>query len=265
MAGAAEAIHGIRITYSEYFLLHFPVIGMMTSLGLVLLIVVLFPDKVTAPRHKAAAKPFASAERRLLVVLLAALALWATDALHGIAPAWVSLGAGIFCALPGVGIMPPGPLLQKMNLGPILFLAGFIGLGAVVAHTGLGRVFAERLIVLFAIEPGGGFTTFLSVVGLGATLQLVTTLPGQPAIMTSFADTLAQATGLSLFTILMTQVPSWTLMIFPYQAPPLVATRAISGLPVGRFLRLLLPFAVFSCLVMLPLQYLWWRFLGYLP
>lgn len=265
MAGAAEAIHGIRVTYSEYFLLHFPVIGLVTCLGLTAFIVLLFPDRVEPRPPAVAARPFSKRERRLLAVLLIALVLWATDALHGVAPAWVSLGAGIFCALPGVGIVPSGPLLQKMNLSPILFLAAFIGLGAVVAHTGLGTVLAERLIALFGIEPGGGFATFLSVVGLGAALQLVTTLPGQPAIMTSFADTLAQATGWSLFTVLMAQVPSWTLLLFPYQAPPLVTTRALSGLPVGRFLRLLLPFALFGCLVMLPLQYLWWRYLGYLP
>ena len=58
-------------------------------------------------------------------------------------------------------------------------------------------------------------------------------------------------------------MPAWALMMFPYQAPPLVATRAISGLPVRKFARLLVPFALFGWVVMLPLQYLWWRFLGY--
>ena len=63
----------------------------------------------------------------------------------------------------------------------------------------------------------------------------------------------------------MAQVPSWALTMFPYQAPPLVAAKAISGLSVGRFLRIMLPFALFGWVVMVPLQYLWWRFLGYLP
>ena len=53
--------------------------------------------------------------------------------------------------------------------------------------------------------------------------------------------------------------------MFPYQAPPLVAAKALSGLSVARFLRLMLPLALFGWVVMVPLQYLWWRFLGYLP
>ena len=93
----------------------------------------------------------------------------------------------------------------------------------------------------------------------------VTTLPGLPAIMTAFARVLADATGWPLLTVLMAQVPSWALLMFPYQAPPLVAAKALSGLSVGRFLRLMLPLALFGWVVMVPLQYLWWRFLGYLP
>ena len=63
----------------------------------------------------------------------------------------------------------------------------------------------------------------------------------------------------------MTQVPAWGMLMFPYQAPPLVATRAISELPIGRFIRLLVPFAIFGWLVMVPLQYGWWRYLEYIP
>jgi hypothetical protein len=64
---------------------------------------------------------------------------------------------------------------------------------------------------------------------------------------------------------LMTSVSAWALVMFPYQAPPLVATRALSGIPVSAFLRLMLPFAAFGWLVMVPLQFFWWQFMGYLP
>jgi di/tricarboxylate transporter len=83
--------------------------------------------------------------------------------------------------------------------------------------------------------------------------------------MTALAETLAQGTGWPLLTVVMAQVPSWALMMFPYQAPPMVVTMAISRLPVSQFLRILLPFALFGWAVMVPLQYLWWRYLGYIP
>lgn len=264
MAGGAEAIYGIIFSYAEYLFLHVPVIGIVSALMLPVFIVVLFPDKISAEPSPVEKRPLGPGEGRLLVVLSIALAFWATDTLHGVSPAWVALGAGIVCALPGSGIMPPGPLMKKMDFGPFLVLSGVIGVGAVVTHTGLGATLGGWLIQTVGLEQGNGYSTFATVVGLGVVLELVTTLPGQPAIMTAFADTLAQATGWSIREVLMAQVPAWALLMFPYQAPPLVATRAISGLAVSKFLRLMIPFALFGWLVMLPLQYFWWRFMGLL-
>ena len=265
LAGAAEAIHGIQFSYGEYLLLHFPVIGFVSTAILPVFVVVLFPDKVPPPGERPHAGPLTSPERRLLGVLFISLILWATDQLHGVSPAWVALGAGIFCALPGTGILSREPLLKRMDLSPLIFLAGVIGLGAVVTDSGIGKLLGTQLIAVLDLDSGSGFKTFSAVVGLGTALELVTTLPGQPAIMTSFADTIAQATGWPLLTVLMTQVSAWALVMFPYQAPPLVATRALSGLPVRTFLRLMIPMAIFGWVVMLPLQYVWWRYLGYLP
>jgi len=266
MAGAAEAIHGMHFAYSEWLLLHFPVIGVFGIAVLPPMIVWLFPDRVAVrAAGTSAPPPVTSEERRLAVLLLAALGLWATDSLHGVSPAWVSLGAGIVAILPGIGVMSPGMVLQRVNLGPLLVLAGVIGLGAVVVRSGLGTALGGWLIGALEIAPGGGFGTFASVIGLGVSMGVVTTLPGLPAIMTAFADVLSTATGWPLLTVLMAQVPSWALTMFPYQAPPLVAAKALSGLSVARFLRLMLPLALFGWVVMVPLQYLWWRVLGYLP
>lgn len=264
MAGAAEAIHGLRFSYSEYLVLHFPVIGLVSMLALPVFLLLLFPAR-TAPVTEAAGQTSLSAgEKRLIALLFAALALWATDSFHGIAPAWVSLGIGILCVIPRVGVLPSGGMMQKFSFGPILFLAGVIGVGAVVTHTGLGRVVGTFLLDVLPLQ-GGGLQRFASLVGLGVGMGVVTTLPGQPAIMTALAESLAQGTGWPLTTVIMAQVPSWALMMFPYQAPPMVVTMAISRLPVGQFLRLLLPFALFGWVVMVPLQYLWWRHLGYIP
>jgi len=265
MAGAAEAIYGIQINYSQYLLLHFPVIGLVSLIALPVLIVLLFPARTAPVAAEGDASPVTPGEWRLIALLLAALALWATDSIHGVNAAWVSLGAGILCLLPGVGVMSPHAALDKMNFGPILFLAGVIGMGAVVTHSGLGRLVGDALLRLLPLDSGGGLQRFASLIGLGVGMGVVTTLPGQPAIMTALAGTLAKGTGWPLLTVIMAQVPSWTLMMFPYQAPPLVVTMAISRLPVASFLRLLLPFALFGWVVMVPLQYLWWRYLGYIP
>lgn len=265
MTGAAEAIYGLQINYSQYLVLHFPVIGLVSLIALPIMIVALFPARIAPLAADGDDAPMSTDERKLIALLLVALALWATDSLHGVEPAWVSLGAGILCLLPGVGVMSPHDGLHKLNFGSILFLAGVIGMGAVVTHSGLGRLVGDALLHLLPLDQGGGLQRFASLIGLGVGMGVVTTLPGQPAIMTALAGTLAKGTGWPLLTVIMAQVPSWVLLMFPYQAPPLVVTMAISRLPVSSFLRLLLPFALFGWVVMVPLQYLWWRHLGYIP
>lgn len=265
LAGAAEAIHNIQFTYTDYLVLHFPVIGLVSMVALPPAIWLLFRDRTAPDSGGAGAVRLTGAEIRLMIVLLAALALWATDTLHGVKPAWVALGAAIVCVLPRVGVVPPGAAMQKMSFGPILFLAGVVGMGAVVTHSGLGRVVGDALQGALALDAGGGFGNFAALIGLGAAMGLVTTLPGEPAIMTALAENLARATGWPLVSVLMTQVPSWALLMFPYQAPPLVVAMVVGRICVGEFLRLLIPMALFGWIVMVPLQYLWWRYLGYLP
>ena len=177
----------------------------------------------------------------------------------------MALGAGIICALPVIGVMPAVMVVQKVNFGPILFLAAFVGMGAVITHAGLGEALGKWLITGFHFSRETKFSDFASMIGLGVVLQLVTTLPGQPAIMATFSETLSAATGWPILTVLMTSVSAWALVMFPYQAPPLVATRALTGISVGAFLRLMLPFAAFGWLVMVPLEFFWWQVLGYLP
>jgi anion transporter len=265
LAGAAEAIHGIHFTYADYLVLHFPVIGLVSMIALPPMLWLMFRDRIQAEPAEGEATPVTPSEKRLVVILLAALALWATDSVHGVSPAWIGLGAGILCVLPGIGVMPAGGAIQRMSFGPILFLAGVIGMGAVVTHSGLGRVLGDALLGALALDTGGGFGNFAALIGLNAAMGLVTTLPGEPAIMTAMAENLAKATGWPLLSVLMTQVTSWALMMFPYQAPPLVVAMAVGRITVGQFLRILLPMAVFGWVAMVPLQYWWWRFLGYLP
>ena len=266
LSGAAEAVHGIQFSYTEWLLLHFPVLGVVGFIGLPIAIYLLFPDKIEnrLKKEPEVPQPWSFNEKKLLVLLFITLGLWATDNLHGISPAWVSLGAGIVCSLPVVGVLPAGQVISKINFGPIIFLASVIGMGAVVTQTGLGESLAHFLISKVDLTEGSGLGKFYSVIGLGWFLQLFTTLPGQPAIMTAVSEPIALATGWSLPTVLMAQVPAWVMVIFPYQAPVLVVTRVISGLAISKFMKLMIPFAIFGALVSVPLQYYWWKYLGYL-
>jgi len=55
----------------------------------------------------------------------------------------------------------------------------------------------------------------------------------------------------------------FTTFLLPYQVPPAMVGLQVGALRVRKMLRLALPLAAFGLFVMLPLQYLWWRVIGY--
>ncbi len=68
------------------------------------------------------------------------------------------------------------------------------------------------------------------VSGVGMAMSIVTTVAGQPAIMTTLAADIAASTGWPLKTVLMTQPISWAMTLFAYQIPPLILAAHLGGM-----------------------------------
>ena len=263
LLGAAESIHGIEITYGEYFLMHFPVISVVNLLALPFLIAALFPSDLQPAPAPAGGAPWTAAERNLLLILVAALALWVTDHWHRVSPAWIALGAGILCLLPRLGCMPPTSLTGKVNLGPWLFICGIIGMGSVVVHSGLGDLLAGWLFTKLPMEPGRDFLNLAAMSAVGMMISIVTTVPGEPVIAATLAKDISAATGWPVATVLLTQTLNWTMVPFPYELPPMVVAARMAGMRVGQATRLLLALTLLAWMVTLPLEFVWLRHLGY--
>lgn len=264
LMGAAESLYGIRLIFGEYLFLVFPVIGVVTTLILPVLLCRLFPDTVRGSAAGEVPAGITGPERKLALILVVALALWITDFWHGIAPAWIAIGASILCLAPRTGIIPTVSLVSKINLGPWFFVAGIVGMGAVVVNSGLGNAVAQWLFRWVDMTPGNDALNYAIVVALGGIMGLVTSMPGQPGIMSALAENISQATGWPIQTVLMAQVPSWLLALFPYQLPPIVATIALARLPMAAVVRFLVCLAAFSGFVTAPLLFLWWRLIGFM-
>jgi hypothetical protein len=193
-----------------------------------------------------------------------ALALWATDSLHHIPPAWVSLAVAFAILVPGARLVPTGAFNEQINYASLFFVAGIMGVGAVISHTGLGQLLGEAARAAFPLEPGAGALNFASLATMGSLLGVLTTAPGMPAVMTPLAASLAGASGLPIRTVLMAEVLGFSNNILPYQSPPLLVATHVSDLPLGATTKLsLLLFGVTTAIV-LPLDFLWWKLLGWL-
>ncbi len=262
MAGAVEATHGITLSYLPYLVLHAPVLGVLKAALLVVLIAALFPAAPRAAPPEAPPPPISRDERRLALLLLATLALWATDSLHGIAPAWVGLGAACLCLAPRVGVVTAEEFVAGVNWRVCLYLAGILGVAAVFARSGLGDAVGGFLAAHAPLSPDAPFTAFAALVGITAVLGAAVTTNGVPALFTPLAGRLAEASGLPLETVLMTQVIAYATPPLPYMAAPIVVAMGMGGVSARDGARLCLAVAAVTALVLLPLDYLWFRVLG---
>lgn len=264
LAGTAETLFGLSLTYGRYLLLHFPVTGVLKAVLIVIVLVVLFPDRPRSHQEDAAAMEPASRQSHLLVfALLVSLALWATDFLHGISPAWVSLGAAVFCLLPPTGLVSPADFNREFNVVSVIYVAGILGLGAMIANSGLGTLLGHALIPLLPLEPGADFRNFLTLAGFSTVAGLGVTVAGEPAILGPLSADLAQAAGLPLRTVVMIHVIGFSTVILPYQVAPIVVAMQIGKVRLGPASRATLVLMALTLLVLTPINYLWWRYLGY--
>jgi anion transporter len=263
LAGSAETLYGVQITYAEYLWAQFPVMGALKSLALVGLVLWLFPATARAQPAALEQPPLTAEQRRTAVILVVALALWATDFLHGIQAGWVALGAGVACLLPRVGVMPAAAF-NDVKLGPYFYIGATIGLGLVIQKSGLSDGLGGFLHGVLSLEPGADFANFLKLSVLTTITGLFTTIPAQPAVLAPLAENFAQATGWPLKTALMVIAVGYSTFLAPYQVPPVMVGLQIGALRTAPTLKLVLSLALFGLLVMVPLQYLWWRAIGYL-
>jgi anion transporter len=264
-AGMSETLHGVQMNYAGYLWLHFPVLGLLKAVAIWALLLALFPDRVAGTKAAGEAKPMTRDERLMALLLLLALTLWITDFMHGVSPAWVSLGIATLCLLPVLKLVPATDFNRELPFGTLLYLAGIIGLGAVLANTDADELLARWALHYLPFEPGHGVRTMALIAGLGAVIALLTTQPGAPLLLTPLAGDMARATGLPLETVLMMQVLGFSTVIFPYQTPPIVIGMHITGVPLMAALKLCLAVLAVTVVVLIPLDILWWKLLGWLP
>jgi di/tricarboxylate transporter len=206
--------------------------------------------------------PLTPEQQRMAVILVVAVALWATDFLHGIKAGWIALAAGTACFMPRIGVMP-FRAFNSVNFGPYFYVGATLGLGLTVQKSGLSEALGATLEGVLPLAAGADFGNFITMSLLATFTGLFTTNPSQPAVLAPLAEHFAQVTGWPLKATLMTMAVGFSTMILPYQVPPVVVGMQVAGISLATTLRLSLPLVAFSIAVLLPLDYLWWRIIGY--
>ncbi|EHN3487622.1 anion permease [Salmonella enterica] len=262
MSGAAEGSYGIHLNYVPYLLLHTPILAWLKGAVLIALICWLFPGAPCTPREAEASAPMSRNEKRLAWMLTVVLTMWVTESWHGIGPAWTGLAAAVVTMLPRIGFISGDEFASGINIRACIYVAGILGLALTVTQTGIGNAVGETLLHVMPLDMQKPFTSFLALTGITTALNFIMTANGVPALYTTLAESFAAATGFPLLSVIMIQVLGYSTPILPYQASPIVVAMALGKVPAKAGVLLCLALAAVTYLVLLPLDYAWFRVLG---
>jgi len=265
LAGVADGLYDVKISYGLYLLMNFPFAGIVKGFFLVALICFFFGEKIPNPGSTGEAAPQLSTDgRRLAVIVGLTLAVWATDFVHGIAPGWVAIFSAILCVAPGLGVISPVNFHKDKSFLTLLYAAAVLSVGNTVAISGAGVLIADALIAMTRFQPGDTVYAFGAFSGITMLMCLFATLPGTIVVLAPFAGEVAEASGLPLLGVLMMLANGFSTIFFPYQGAPLIVGIRLGGATIADGLRLTLPLGLISLALLWPMNFMWWRWLGFL-
>lgn len=262
MLGIANTIYGTHLGYADYLVINFPILGLGGSLLIAVLAWSMFREKPREAKVTERAR-MTRDQTAVISLLIISLVAWTTDSFTGVSPTVVALVAALGCLAPKIGVLTADEVKTKLPLTPWLMVAALIGLSRLVEHSGLGAEIARTVSSAMAFSKSGGAVDFFKLVAIGKATTLGATNMAAPGILTPMARNFAAASNIDMLGVLMTQIPPWVFTIIPYECPPLVNFVLIARVKPRDTFRFAAVFSLTGLAILVPAQYFWLRFLGY--
>ena len=112
--------------------------------------------------------PMSRSEKQMCVIVLSAVALWATQPLHGVGPHIVALAA--FACMVACGILGKRGMREAISWESLVFIGTMFGLSDVFAEVGIQQWLVDTAAPLFTMLAGN---PYLFVVGIGVLTVLM--------------------------------------------------------------------------------------------
>ncbi len=260
---------GIQVYWSQWLLAFLPC-ALVTIFFTWRLIVWLYPPEKEALEGGAAflreslAKmgPFSREEKRSLLLMLIAIALWATDLIHHISPAVIGIGIGLLAAVPGVGVLDQEDL-KRVNYLPVFFTAAAISMGDVLVQTkALDTMTAIMFNWMrpwvtntFSVAFVPYWTAFAYHIFLGNELSMLAT--SMPALLN-----FAKSSGLHQLPIALIWAFAAGGKIFVYQSGVMVAGYSYGYFEARDLFRVGIWLTIVESLVLLLIVPFYWPLIG---
>jgi di/tricarboxylate transporter len=169
---ATASFGGVAITWVEWFK-YMGVPGLVAHVLMCFLQLKLFKptkvfslDKQVVQSQLKEMGPLSAKEKRTLIWVLIAIAFWATDFLHGVAPGWVSIVVVACLAMPVIGDVLTPKNWGAANMGTLMFLTAAMAIGTVGAHTGMNKWIATVALPSYVPESPFVFAIIVTTISI---------------------------------------------------------------------------------------------------
>ncbi|MCU0649128.1 MAG: anion permease [Gemmatimonadaceae bacterium] len=265
------------ITWGEWFVAGAPWAALMTLVLIVVMPRMVRPGPVGGPTalellraQRDALGPVTPAERRLLILSVVLLAVWASEGwLHPLDSATAMVVALMCMLLPGIGVMTWDEAESRVPWGTMVLFGVGVSLGGALIETGAAKWTAEATLGQLGVatmSPLAMIATltvinivvhqgFASATGLAAAL-----IPIVLAFFTGLARADAPAYGMTLVQLFMVSVG----FVLPVNSPQNMVCHGTGAFTTREFLRIGIPLTLAAIGVTLLLAATYWRWIGLL-
>lgn len=206
--------------------------------------------------------PWTAAQKKSLLLVVIAAALWMTDFLHHIPPSMISVGVALAALLPTMGLLEFRDVKGKYIL-LFFFVASALSMGEVLKATKTLDVFAKALFSLMGpllVQPHLAafvlyWTGFVSHIFLGSEVSMLGV--SMPVLMN-----FAHAHGLSPLALGMIWTFACGGKIFVYQSAVMIGGYSYGCFEAKDLVRLGLCLSIVDSIQLLLLVWLYWPAIG---
>ncbi|MDA0709796.1 MAG: SLC13 family permease [bacterium] len=266
LLGVLES-HGIALFWGQWAYYLFPVMGFLRVGAIYLLVRFLFrpaleprlsksPDFGTPPPH------LTPAEKKVLWILLAGVLLWATDVVHGTHPVFIGLGIVLFIYLPVWGPLP-FDTIKKVNFPLLLYIAATFTMGAALDHTGLNAHLTAFFTPMLQ-KVSSPIVLMGCITWLALPFDFLMDTAVVAGVLTPLVLDLAEALHLPALPLALSLGIGTGLVSIPYQGAPFVVAYSFGQVQMGQFIRLMVLISLVTLTLLLPLNLLYWRLIGFI-
>ncbi|NLW24496.1 MAG: SLC13 family permease [Clostridia bacterium] len=251
------------VTWTQYAFHNLFFSLFFSAVSIALVIIFLKPEKRIEGKEVIRKKyeelgEITSSEKKVVVLLIAAIIALITDSIHKIDAAWIFMFVGLICFLPGVELMNE-ERLGKLNYKILLFVAGCMSIGTVATACGAGKWMAN---ILFPFLAGSPLYTTVATWFFGVAVNFCLTPMAAIASFTAPITEVCIEAGINPLPVIYAYLQGLDQYILPYEFAGLLFVYSYGYMSMKNMIKVIGPRLILSGVFIALVAYPYWKFIG---